>query len=482
MPRVFGLFDRFRPPHALAAFRVASSFAVGFSSRGGRSRGLLPGERCQGFSPLQPRHRSFVRHGPAFADAAVTDSLRPSAGGADERGCASGARCHPAIRSGDPLVATPASQSLDPAIHGAGLTLLGSESHAPSTDSTFGLDRGPTYSPDTLTEGPAPAFRPLPARSTLAARRTITGPVRVGGLPLSLDVAPRTALRRFLGRERQDASNPFLQPTFTSRAPVGNTSFGDCPPSAVGNPPTFDLETAFRPGLSPCGLRAAPDHLAVIRPPTAARLTARLPASGPSTTSFRTTSVRRRRGRPGFFGPRCLCRFEPSGTSHRRPNRESRFRSSNCRTLRALFRSHDPGSAGARQCHRSPRDRGAFRRVRPPQGPFRAPAWCAVTAGRRRQLPHVFIEVRRTATRPLFVRYSRAPSRPRALARLLQVHVSTSTTTDHFEHPERPESVVGTIAWFGRKLRFGPGNHQSFTWTGVEKTPSLDSPHRDCSR
>ena len=231
-----------------------------------------------------------------------------------------------------------------------------------------------------------------------------------------------------------------------------------------------------------CGLRAAPDHLAVIRPPTAARLTARLPASGPSTTSFRTTSVRRRRGRPGFFGPRCLCRFEPSGTSHRRPNRESRFRSSNCRTLRALFRSHDPGSAGARQCHRSPRDRGAFRRVRPPQGPFRAPAWCAVTAGRRRQLPHVFIEVRRTATRPLFVRYSRAPSRPRALARLLQVHVSTSTTTDHFEHPERPESVVGTIAWFGRKLRFGPGNHQSFTWTGVEKTPSLDSPHRDCSR
>jgi hypothetical protein len=184
VPRVFGLFDRFRPPHALAAFRVASSFAVGFSSRGGRSRGLLPGERCQGFSPLQPRHRSFVRHGPAFADAAVTDSLRPSAGGADERGCASGARCHPAIRSGDPLVATPASQSLDPVILGAGLTLPGLGIPRAFHGFDFGLDRGPTCSPDTLTEGPARAFRPLPARSTLAARRTITAPVRIGGLPL----------------------------------------------------------------------------------------------------------------------------------------------------------------------------------------------------------------------------------------------------------------------------------------------------------
>jgi hypothetical protein len=46
------------------------------------------------------------------------------------------------------------------------------------------LDRGPTCSQDTLTEGPARVFRPLPARSTLAARRTITVPVRIGGLPL----------------------------------------------------------------------------------------------------------------------------------------------------------------------------------------------------------------------------------------------------------------------------------------------------------
>jgi hypothetical protein len=133
---------------------------------------------------------------------------------------------------------------------------------------------------------------------------------------------------------------------------------------------------------------------------------------------------------------------------------------------------------------RLPRDRGAFCRVRPPRGPFRAPAWCAVAAGRRGQLPHVFVGFERTATRPLFVRYSRAPSRPRALARLLQADVSTSTTTDHFEHPERPESVVGTIASIGRKLRFGPGNRQSFTGTGVEEhrastLPTGIAPGRD---
>jgi len=58
-------------------------------------------------------------------------------------------------------------------------------------------------------------------------------------------------LAAFPWSQRQDASNPFLQPTFTSRAPEGNIPFGDCPPSAVGNPPTFDFETAFQLGLSP---------------------------------------------------------------------------------------------------------------------------------------------------------------------------------------------------------------------------------------
>lgn len=114
--------------------------------------------------------------------------------------------------------------------------------------------------------------------------------------------------------------------------------------------------------------------------------------------------------------------------------------------------------------------------MRPPPAPFRAPAWCPVTAGRRRQGLHVFVEVRRTGTRPLFVRYSRAPSRPRALARLLQADVSTSTTTDHFEHPERPESVVGTTACIDRKLPFDWAIARASQGQGSSNTVARRSP------
>jgi len=87
----------------------------------------------------------------------------------------------------------------------------------------------------------------------------------------------------------------------------------------VGNPPTFDIETALGHRLSPLP-PAAPDHLAVIRPPTAPRLTARSLASGPSTPCFRQwcrthRAVTRKGRRPGFVGRRCLCRIEPSDTS-----------------------------------------------------------------------------------------------------------------------------------------------------------------------
>jgi hypothetical protein len=46
----------------------------GSLSQGGRSRGLPPGERCQGFSPLQPRLCSFVR-----LDLALQREQRPLA-------------------------------------------------------------------------------------------------------------------------------------------------------------------------------------------------------------------------------------------------------------------------------------------------------------------------------------------------------------------------------------------------------------------
>ena len=81
--------------------------------------------------------------------------------------------------------------------------------------------------------------------------------------------------RGFPRTQRQDASNPFLQPTFHVTSTRDSTTSGDCPPNIVGNPPMLDFETAREQGVSTALPRAAPDHLAVIRPPAAARLTAR---------------------------------------------------------------------------------------------------------------------------------------------------------------------------------------------------------------
>jgi hypothetical protein len=88
--------------------------------------------------------------------------------------------------------------------------------------------------------------------------------------------------------------------------------------------------------------------------------------------------------------------------------------------------------------------------------PFELPPGAAPPAGRRTELPHVFIAVAKPRLDPCSQRFSRAPSRPHALPRLLQVDVSTSTTTDHSRHPRPPES-----GWGGChrrvKVAFRPG-------------------------
>jgi len=82
---------------------------------------------------------------------------------------------------------------------------------------------------------------------------------------------------------------------------------------------------------------------------------------------------------------------------------------------------------------------------------------------------------------PCSQRFSRAPSRPHALPRLLQVDVSTSTTTDHSRHPRplesgwggchrRVESCLSTGTTAGASQGQGP------------RTPYLGTPRRDCSR
>jgi hypothetical protein len=98
---------------------------------------------------------------------------------------------------------------------------------------------------------------------------------------------------------RQDASTPLLQPTFTSRALDIDTTSGDC----VADRSSGEER---RRHLSVRG--STPDHLAVIRPPAAACLTARLPASVRSTAARRLAFAGRRALRapcggraPGLF-------------------------------------------------------------------------------------------------------------------------------------------------------------------------------------
>jgi hypothetical protein len=77
------------------------------------------------------------------------------------------------------------------------------------------------------------------------------------------------------------------------------------------------------------------------------------------------------------------------------------------------------------------RDRGTFHRTEPSRTPSREPVaarctgWPACAASAR------FHRCTKTPARPLLAPLSRDESRPRAPLRLLQVDVSTSTTTDH---------------------------------------------------
>jgi hypothetical protein len=87
----------------------------------------------------------------------------------------------------------------------------------------------------------------------------------------------------------------------------------------------------------------------------------------------------------------------------------------------------------------------------------------------------------KTSTRPLSARSSRTSSRPRAPLRFLQVDVSTSTTRDRSNIPYhgggRDDCHVGR-----RELPLeGPATAEGTQGQG-SRTPSLDAPHRDCSR
>jgi hypothetical protein len=150
--------------------------------------------------------------------------------------------------------------------------------HAPSTNSTFwGSITDQLVKVESITEGPAPAFRPLPARGTLLRGQLTTSPVPGYWPRPSLDSAPRGALRPFLGHSAKMPRIRFYNRRFASRAPMSKHHFWRPCAERRGKP--ADVRPRDRPlERGPRGAvripEATPDHLAIIRPPTASRLTA----------------------------------------------------------------------------------------------------------------------------------------------------------------------------------------------------------------
>jgi hypothetical protein len=209
----------------------------------------------------------------------AANSLRLSAGGANEETAPRARDCHSADRLDSFLGCFACFTEPGPTATMSGFSAhddLGS--HAPSTNSTLGLAHAFNWNAEPINEGPAPTLRLLPALAPFLRRRRSKGPR--SGTPIS-SIAGLCHLVEPCGPSSVTAPRCLesVSTTDVSRHehPCRDTTFGDCPPSAVGNPPTFDLEIAFE---SMAFLRlwnsiATPDHLAVIRPPTAARLTAR---------------------------------------------------------------------------------------------------------------------------------------------------------------------------------------------------------------
>lgn len=87
----------------------------------------------------------------------------------------------------------------------------------------------------------------------------------------------------------------------------------------------------------------------------------------------------------------------------------------------------------------------------------------------------------KTSTRPLAARCSRAPSRPRALVRLLQVNALTSTTVDRSNIPNHRNPWLGRLPCSFRKFPSEPRATADASQGQGSRTPSLDIPHYDCS-
>jgi hypothetical protein len=199
-------------------------------------------------------------------------------------------------------------------------------------------------------------------------------------------------------RERHQSASNSVSTTDdpSSRAPVETRSSEAVCRAPWENPPAFAFQIRFGPAF-PRSPKKTPDHLAVIRPPTAARLTARCRLRARRLPTRVGTTLNRAFTRGGeerccLFGRATAPSKGPSDTSLGATCRElpeqpvpvawacSRRRRVN---VTRLSRPEVPSTGG---------DRPSALSSDPAE---RCPRW---PAG---QPPHAFIEVREPSTRPL---------------------------------------------------------------------------------
>ena len=263
--------------------------------------------------------------------------------------------------------------------------------------------------------------------------------------------------RGFPWTHRLDASNPLLQPTFAHEHPPQKHPLWRLPAERRGeNPAGVLLRDPPRAWRRRRRSRKTPDHLAVIRPPTAPCLTARRRLRADRLSRMRSRAARKERS--SFFGCFTLRRSNPLTPP-------PRLKRGTCE--RSGFPTLFPLPRAARQCCPPSRVRGAFRRGSPKRAPSRAPAWSSAPAGRRAQMLHVFIDVRK----PRLDRSSR-----RCRVRFLAACASTTSADRCFnehchgppEHPGPAESVVGTAADSIDRCLSIDGDRRGYAGSGAE--------------
>jgi len=278
MPLVFGLFGRFRPPPALTArCGIVVRRRIHFPGR--PFAWSRSGERCQGFSPLQPRCRFSVQH-----DSAGWRGQRLRTPCADRLGEQTKRQ-----RLGHVIVA-PRPDSI--ASWQSSLVHRARAPHLSRTCLALTKAQDPTRLPRIRFLGPITSQTCLADSSPRGLRRPFD--LCLPGAPFCGGQRPPAPFRAtgLLNRSTLRLVRPHGQPSDTAprcfesvsttdvsrhEHPCRNITLGDCrrAPWETRRRSTSRSPVGTRTLLALAIPRATPDHLAVIRPPTASRLTAR---------------------------------------------------------------------------------------------------------------------------------------------------------------------------------------------------------------